>query len=71
MNMHNKEDIKELYNIYLELVSIGAKLFTIMERHPEVKTVKDHLFKSVQALSDIAHGLIHDATELKEEDNES
>jgi len=65
------KDAQKLGEIYLTLLEQSADLFIIMERHPDLIQVKEHLHDAIQKLSKIAHEIHEDAYELKkEEDNE-
>lgn len=63
------KDAEKLGQIYLTLVEQSADLFVIMERHPDLIQVKEHLHDAIQRLSKIAHEIHEDAEKLKKEEN--
>ncbi len=66
---NNMKDAEKLGQCYLKLQKVSAELFEIMERHPDVKHVKDNLRKAMQGISDIAHDIYTEAHRLKEEED--
>lgn len=65
-------DAQRLGELYLTLQGVSAELFEIMERHPDVKHIKDNLGKAMGGLSSIAHEIYSEAHALKkEEENEN
>jgi hypothetical protein len=64
------EELQELRDIYLQILSVEAKLVSMEQKHPAAARLREVITQALNELEDVRHMLMKDAAEAIDSESE-